>query len=82
LIRYDVDIYDNIDMRWCYYWWMLIWHDVVVVVVDNVIEWHGEEMMLMVIMTLRWDVVDVENVIVMMYVVYVHGGCKDHDGYP
>jgi len=25
-------------------------------------------------MTLSWDVVDVENVIVMMYIVYVHGG--------
>ena len=23
-----------------------------------------------------------ENVIVMMYVVYVHGGCCDHDAYP
>jgi len=31
-------------------------------------------MRLMLIMTLRWDVVDVENVIVMMYAVYVHGG--------
>jgi len=28
----------------------------------------------MLIMTLRWDVVDVENVIVMMYIMYVHGG--------
>ena len=28
----------------------------------------------MLIMTLRWDVVNVENVIVMLYVVYVHGG--------
>jgi len=33
-------------------------------------------------MTLRWYVVDVENVIVMIYVVYVHGGCIDHDEYP
>jgi len=40
------------------------------------------EMMLMLIMTLRWDVVDVENVIVIMYVVYVHRGCSDHDGHP
>jgi len=30
-------------------------------------------MMLMLRMTLRWDVVDVENIIVMMYVVCVHG---------
>ena len=30
--------------------------------------------MLMLIMTLRWDVVDVENVIMMMCDVYVHGG--------
>jgi len=37
-------------------------------------------MMLMLIMTLRWD--DVDDVIVMMYVVYVHGGCIDHVGYP
>ena len=28
----------------------------------------------MLIMTLRWDVDDVENAIVIMYVVYVHGG--------
>ena len=55
---------------------------------DNVIEmkwcwcwkWYWDEMML--IMTLRWNVVDVENVIMMMYVVYVRGGCSDHDGYP
>ena len=39
-------------------------------------------MMLMLIMALRRDVVDVENVIAMMYVVYVHGGCGDHVGYP
>jgi len=39
-------------------------------------------MMLMLIMALRRDVVDVENVIVMMYAVYVHRGCSDHDGYP
>ena len=45
-------------------------------------EWHWDETMLMLIMTLRWDVDDVENVIVMMYVVYVHGGCSDHVGYP
>jgi len=35
-----------------------------------------------VIITLRWDVVDVENVIVMKYAIYVHGGCSGHDGYP
>ena len=40
----------------------------------DVDKWHWDEMMLMLIMTLGWDVVDVENVIVMMYVVYVHGG--------
>ena len=33
-------------------------------------------------MTLRWDDVDVDDVIVMMYVVYVYGGCGDHVGYP
>jgi len=33
-------------------------------------------------MTLRLDVVDVGNVIVMMCDVYVHGGCSDHVGYP
>ena len=67
---------------------MLIWDDVIVV--DNVIEmrwcwcweWDCDETMLMLIMTLRWDVDDVENVIMMMYVVYVHGGCNDHVGYP
>jgi len=31
-------------------------------------------MMFMLILTLRWDVVDVENVIVIMSDVYVHGG--------
>jgi len=39
-------------------------------------------MMLMFIMTLRWDVVDVDNFIVMMYVVDVHGGCNDQVEYP
>jgi len=66
---------------------MLIWDVVVVVVVDNIIEmrwcwcreWHWDEMILKLRMTLRWDV---ENVIVMMYDVYVHGRCSDHDGYP
>jgi len=33
-----------------------------------------------------WNViacdVDVDDVIMMMYVVYVHGGCDDHVGYP
>ena len=33
--------------------------------------------MLMLIMTLRWDVNDVENVIMMLHVVYVHGGADD-----
>ena len=37
---------------------------------------------MMLIMTLRRDDVDIDNVIVMMYVVYVHGGCNDHVGYP
>ena len=71
-----------IDVGWCCHGWlcwyelmlslmiMLIWYDVVVV--DNVIE-------------IRWDNVDVdndvENVIVMMYVVYAHGGCSDLVGY-
>jgi len=36
----------------------------------------------MLIMTLRQNVVDVENVIMMMYVLYVHEGCSDHDRYP
>ena len=37
-------------------------------------KWYWDEMMLMLTMTLRWDLVDVENVIAMMYDVYVHGG--------
>jgi len=57
---------------------------------DNVIEmiwywcwkWHWDEIMLTLIMTLRWDVIDVENIIMIMYIVYVHGGYNDHDGYP
>jgi len=28
------------------------------------------------------DDVDVDDVIVMMYVMYVHRGCSDHVGYP
>ena len=34
-----------------------------------------DEMMLMLIIPLRWD--DVDDVIVKMYVVYVHEGCSD-----
>jgi len=45
-------------------------------------EYHWDEMMLMMIMTSRWDHVDVDDVIVMMYVVYVHGGCNDQVGCP
>ena len=69
----DVDVYDNVDFD----------DDV-----DNVIEmkwcwwWYWDDMMLMLIITLRWDDVDVDDVIVIMYVVYVHGGCSDHVGYP
>jgi len=73
LIWDDVIVDNAIEMKWCWCW-----------------EWHWDEMMLR--MTLRWDNVDVdnalrwdvdvENVIMMMYVVYVHGGCNDHDGYP
>ena len=79
LIEYDVVIEDDIDNNWYWYEMMLLllimslgWDDVDV-------ERHWDEMMLMLIMTLRWDV---ENAIVIMYVVYVHGGCCDHDGYP
>ena len=36
----------------------------------------------MLMMILRLDDVDVDDVIMMMYVVYVHGGCSDHVGYP
>ena len=73
LIWDDVIVDNAIEMKWCWCW-----------------EWHWDEMMLR--MTLRWDNVDVdnalrwdvdvENVIMMMYVVYVHGGCSDLVGYP
>ena len=55
----DVNIDDNVDMRWCscWCWWK-----------------HWDEMMLTLARTLIWDDVDVHDVIVMMYVVYVHGG--------
>jgi len=49
---------------------------------DDVDVENDIEMILLLIMTLRWDVVGVENAIMMMHVVYVHGGCSDHDGYP
>jgi len=39
-------------------------------------------MMLMLTMILRWNDVDVDDVIMMIYVVYVHGGCSDHVAYP
>ena len=97
-MKNDIVIEGDIDNNWykmmLVFTIMLIWDDVVidhvVVVVENDIEmiwywcweWHWDEMMLMLIMTLRWYVVDVENVIVMMCDVYVHGGCRDHVGYP
>ena len=31
--------------------------------------------MLMLIMTLKWEDVDIDDVIVMMYVMYAHWGC-------
>ena len=33
-------------------------------------------------MTLRWDYIDVDDVIVIMYDVYVHKGCSDHVDIP
>ena len=59
LIWDDINVDDNVDMRWCGCWcWWEYWY----------------KMMLMLIMTLRWNDVDVDDVIMMMYVVYVHEG--------
>ena len=99
LIENDVVIEDDIDNNWYemmfVFMIILIWDNVVIddyvdvllimslrwddVDVENDTEirwywcweWHLDEMML--IMTSRW-VVDVENVILMMCDVYVHGG--------
>ena len=75
-IRNDVDAYDNV-----------IRDDIDV---DNVIEmrwcwcwwWYWDEMMLMLIMTLRCDDVDVDDVIMMDVCSVCTWGCSDQVGYP
>ena len=46
MIWYDVDVYENVDARGCWYW---CW------------EYHWDEMVLMLMMILRWDDVDDDN---------------------
>ena len=83
LIFMMILIWDNVvsdyqvNMNWCYYW---------------LLRWYGIRLLLL-IMSLRWDDVYVENdiemkcwwcwkCIEMMHVVYVHGGCIDLVGCP
>ena len=51
MLQDDVGVYENVDMRWCCYW-LLCWY---------------EKMLLLMIMSLRWDEVDVKNDIEMRW---------------
>ena len=51
-----VGVYDNIDMRWCCYWW-LCWYEIMFLLMIMLI-WDD---VVVVLMSLGWNDVDVEN---------------------